>query len=35
MVVLQGLESGFDDYGRDVSVGKDSGLVTAGVGVFF
>ena len=37
MVVLQGLESGFDDYGGDVGVGN-SGLVSAGdygVCVFF
>ena len=37
-VVLQGLESGFDDYGGDIGVGNDGGLVTAGdygVGVFF
>ena len=38
MVLLQGLESGFDDYGGDIGVGNDGGLVTAGdygVGVFF
>ena len=37
-VVLQGLESWFNDYGGDVGVGNDGGLVTAGdygVGVFF
>ena len=36
--MLQGLESWFNDYGGDVGVGNDGGLVTAcdyGVGVFF
>ena len=38
MVLLQGLESGFDGYSGHVGVGNDGGLVTAGdygVGVFF
>ena len=38
MVLLQGLESGFDGYSGDVGVANDGGLVTAGdygVGVFF